>query len=117
MEHLKIFFSSIPYVDKAPKNSESFYKLLMYVVFSLMCRYVDIEVRIPQGRADIVINARNKIYIIELKIDKTSDFAIDQINLKNYGERFPIQGKPIVKVGINFDSKGTHNITDWEILE
>lgn len=117
IEHLKIFFSSIPYVDKAPKNSESFYHTLMYVVFSLMCRYVDVEVRTPQGRADLVVNARNKIYIIELKINKNADFAMSQINLRNYGERFLIQGKPIVKVGVNFDSEGTRNITDWKILD
>jgi len=82
----------------------------------MLCRFVDVEVRTPQSRADLVMNARNKIYIIEVKIDKNADFAIDQINLKNYGERFLIQGKPIVKIGINFDSERTHNITDWKIM-
>lgn len=117
MEYIKIFFSSIPYADNAKKNPESFYQTLLYVVFSMMCQYVDVEVRTPQGRADLVINAHNKIYIIEVKIDKAADFAIDQINLKNYGERFLIQGKPVVKVGVNFDSEVSRNITDWKILE
>jgi len=40
-----------------------------------------------------------------VKIAKTADFAADQINLKDYGERFLIQGKPIVKLGVNFDAE------------
>jgi len=116
MECIKTFFSSIPYADNV-KDSEGHYQQLLFVVFSMMCQYTDVEVRTPQGRADLVMNARNKIYIIEVKIDKNADFALDQINLKNYGERFLMQGKPIVKVGVNFDSERTHNITDWKILE
>jgi len=116
MECIKTFFSSIPYADNV-KDSEGHYQQLLFVVFSMMCQYTDVEVRTPQGRADLVMNARNKIYIIEVKIGKNADFALDQINLKDYGERFLIQGKPIVKVGVNFDSERTHNITDWKILE
>jgi len=116
LELLKTFFSSLPYADKAQKNPESFYQTLLYVIFSMMCQYVDVEVRTPQGRADLVLNAENKIYIIEVKIDKNAEFALDQINLKNYGERFLIQGKSIVKIGINFDSEKTHNITGWKIM-
>jgi len=99
------------------KDSEGHYQQLLFVVFSMMCQYTDVEVRTPQGRADLVMNARNKIYIIEVKINKNANFALDQINLKNYGERFLIQGKPIVKVGVNFDNEKTHNITEWKILE
>jgi len=117
MERLKIFFSAIPYADNARKNYESYYQSLLFVAFSMMCQYTDVEVRTPRGRADMVINSRNKIYIIEVKINKTADFAANQINLKDYGERFLIQGKPIVKLGVNFDAEGTHNITDWKILE
>jgi len=116
MECIKTFFSSIPYADNV-KDSEGHYQQLLFVVFSMMCQYTDVEVRTPQGRADFVMNARNKIYIIEVKIDKNADFALDQINLKDYGERFLMQGKPIVKVGVSFDSERTHNITDWKILE
>lgn len=117
MEYLKIYFSSIPYIDHAKKNPESFYQTLLFVIFGMMCQYVDVEVRTPQGRADLVLNAENKVYVIEVKIDKDADFAINQIDLKNYGERFLIQGKPIVKIGINFDSEKTHNITDWKVVE
>jgi len=117
MEGLKKFFSAIPKPDNLSKYYEGHFQSLLFVAFSLMCQYVDVEVRTPQGRADLVMNARNKIYIIEVKIDKNADFALDQINLKDYGERFLIQGKPIVKVGVNFDSEKSHNITDWNVVE
>lgn len=117
MRCLKVFFSSIPQTDNTNKDYEGYFQSLLFVAFSLMCQYVDVEVRTPQGRADLVMNARNKIYIIEVKIDKSGEFALNQINLKDYGERFLIQGKPIVKVGVNFDSDGSHNITDWKIME
>jgi len=77
MECIKTFFSSIPYADNV-KDSEEHYQQLLFVVFSMMCQYTDVEVRTPQGRADLVMNARNKIYIIEVKIDKNADFAMNQ---------------------------------------
>jgi len=116
MRCLKVFFSAIPQADNTKKNYEGYYQSLLFVAFSMMCQYVDVEVRTPRGRADLVMNARNKVYIIEMKIDKSSAFAIDQINLKNYGERFLIAGKPIVKIGVNFDSDGSRNITNWRII-
>ena len=37
---------------------------------------------------------------------------MQQINLKNYAQRFALCGKPVTKVAINFDST-QGNITDW----
>lgn len=116
MELLKVFLSSIPYTDNMAKDYEGHYQTLLYVVFSMLCRYVDIEVRTPRGRADIVMNALNKVYVIEIKLDKDAAFAIDQIAKQRYAERFFITGKPIVKVGVNFDSE-TRNIADWHIVD
>lgn len=117
MQGLRLFFSAIPQADNTKKNYEGYYQSLLFVAFSMLCQYTDVEVRTPRGRADLVINSRNKIYIIEVKLNKDADFAMNQIDLKKYGERFLIQGKPIVKVGVNFDSVETHNITDWQIIE
>lgn len=64
----------------------------------------------------MVLNARNKVYVLELKLDKNADFALEQIDLRNYGERFLITGKPVVRIGVNFDSQ-TRNISDWVIKE
>ena len=109
---LQEFFSTIPYCNHAAY--EGHYQQLLYVVFSLLGRYVDVEVHTPRGRVDVVLRTSTTLYLIELKLDKSADDAIEQINLKNYAERFALCGLPIVKVGINFDSKkGT--IGDWKI--
>ena len=110
---LQEFFSTIPYCNHTAY--EGHYQQLLYVVFSLLGRYVDVEVHTPRGRVDVVLRTSTTLYLIELKLDKSADDAIEQINLKNYAERFALCGLPIVKVGINFDSeKGT--IEDWKIV-
>jgi len=75
---------------------------------------VDVEVHTPRGRVDIVLLTKTDLYIIELKLNKSAQTAMQQINLKNYRQRFALSGKPITKVGINFDST-QGNIEDWAI--
>jgi len=87
---------------------------MLYVIFSLLGRYVDVEVRTPRGRVDMVMRSWTTLYIVELKLDKSADAAMQQINLKNYPERFALCGLPVVKVGINFDSE-RHTLKDWKI--
>ena len=76
--------------------------------------YVDVEVRTPKGRVDVVMRTIHTLYVIELKLDKSADSALAPINLKNYPERFVLCGLPVVKVGINFDSE-SHTLSDWII--
>ena len=54
------------------------------------------------------------LYVMELKLDKTADAAMQQIDLKNYPERFALCGLPIVKVGINFDRE-RRTLGEWKI--
>ena len=51
---------------------------------------------------------------MELKLDKTAGEAMEQINLKNYPERFSLCGLPVVKVAINFDSERC-TIGEWKL--
>lgn len=59
---------------------------------------------------------KSRLYLIELKLNQNAQVAMQQINLKNYRQRFALSGLPITKVGVNFDS-ATHNITDWVVGE
>lgn len=76
--------------------------------------YVDVEVHTPRGRVDIVMRMKTVLYVIELKLNKSADAAMKQIDLKDYPSRFALCGLPIVKVGINFDSE-RKTIDDWII--
>lgn len=101
LQLLQTFLSTIPQCDNT--DYEGHYQSLLYVIFSLLGFYVDVEVRTPRGRVDVVLRTHSTLYVIELKLDKTADAAMQQIDLKNYPERFALYGLPIVKVGINFD--------------
>ena len=109
---LQTFLSTIPQCDNT--DYEGHYQSLLYTIFSLLGMYVDVEVRTPKGRVDMVMRTPTTLYVVELKLNKTADIALEQINLRNYPERFALCGLPIVKVGINFDS-GRHTLGDWVI--
>ena len=110
---LQTFLGTIPYCENT--NYEGHYQQLLFVVFSLLTDFlVDVEVHTPNGRVDIVLLTRTDLYLIELKLNKTAQEAIRQIDLKDYRQRFALCGKPVTKVGINFDAE-KKTIGNWVI--
>ncbi|MBP3504792.1 MAG: PD-(D/E)XK nuclease domain-containing protein, partial [Lachnospiraceae bacterium] len=81
---------------------------------SLFGMYVDVEVRTPRGRVDMVMRTATKLYLVELKVDRPAAMAMEQIRLKDYPSRFALSGLPVVKVGISFDSE-KKTIGEWVI--
>ena len=113
LQLLQTFLGTIPYCNVT--NYEGHYQQMLFIIFTLLTDYlVDVEVHTPKGRVDIVLLTKTDLYIIELKLNKDAQTAMQQINLKDYRQRFALSGKPITKVGINFDGT-TGNITDWVI--
>ena len=110
---LQDFLGTVPYCNVT--NYEGHYQQMLYIIFTLLTNYlVDVEVHTPRGRVDIVLLTKTDLYVVELKLNKSAQAAMQQINLKNYRQRFALCGLPITKVGINFDStQGT--IEDWVI--
>ena len=62
----------------------------------------------------MVMNSGKALYLFELKLNKSAEAAMQQINLKDYPTRFALSGLPIIKVGMNFDME-RHTIEGWEI--
>lgn len=112
LRRLQSFLLTVPYCENT--DYEGHYQQLFYVIFSLLGYYVDIEIRTPRGRIDMVLRTSTHLYVIELKLDKDAETAMHQIDLKDYASRFALCKLPVVKVGINFDSK-KHTISDWVI--
>ena len=112
LRQLQQFLLTVPYCDNT--NYEGHYQQMLYVIFSLLGRYVDVEVRTATGRVDMVMQAFGKLYLFELKLNRSAAAAMQQINLNDYPARFSQCGLPIVKVGINFDT-ATRTVTDWAI--
>ena len=111
---LQAYLETVPYCQGA--NTEGHYQQMMYVIFSILNHYVDVEVRTPRGRVDMVLRTATHLYLFELKLNKDAATAMRQIDLRQYPKRFMQCGLPIVKVGINFDVE-KHNITDWTVEE
>ena len=86
-------------------------------MFSFLNIYIRTEVKSAVGRADAVMHMPDTIYVFELKVDKSADEALAQIDEKGYMLPYHAEnGKRLVKVGISFDSK-QRTIADWKIRE
>ena len=110
---LQEFLGTVSYCNNT--NYEGHYQQVLFIIFTLLTHFVvDVEVHTPNGRVDVVMETEDTLYLIELKLNKSAQSAMQQINLKQYDQRFARCGKPIVKVGVNFDAK-KGNIEDWII--
>ncbi len=109
---LRDFLLTVPYCDNT--GYEGHYQQLFYVIFSLFGMYVDVEMRTPVERIDMVMRTRIKVYIIELKLDGSAEATMRQIDIKDYPSRFALCGLPVVKVGISFDTE-KRTIGEWVI--
>ena len=109
---LQQYLLTIPQCDNTAY--EGHYQQMLYVILSLLGTYVDVEVRTATGRVDMVMRAYGKLYLFELKLDRSAEKAMQQINLKDYPARFALSGLPVVKVGLSFDPE-RHTISDWKI--
>ena len=110
LERLKAFLASIPYAEGA--NTEGHFRQLLYVVFSLMGRYLLTEVRTATGRIDAVWQSRTDVYVIELKIDQPARKALQQIDEKGYMIPFSYDERRLHKIGLSFSTK-TRTIEEW----
>ena len=109
---LQAYLLTVPYCDNA--NSEGHYQQMLYIIFSLFGRYVDVEVHTPTGRVDVVMTTSKALYLFELKLNKSAEAAMRQIDLKDYAAKFALCGLPVVKVAINFDTE-RRTLADWII--
>lgn len=114
MERLKIFFSGIPY--ELSDDTERHYQVIFHVVFTLLGQFIRSEVRSSRGRADAVVHTPTAIYVFGFKLDGTADAALKQIDEKGYLIPYTLDGRKLVKVGVNF-SKETRNIDEYIVVE
>ena len=56
------------------------------------------------GRPDAVLKTEKTIYIFEFKYDQSAQTAIDQCRERDYAAAFTADARPVVYVGVNYDS-------------
>ena len=114
MRRLDAFFANGDYALMGDK--EVYFQNAVYVFFTLMGFYVDVERHTTGGRMDILMQTSDYIYIIELKIDQSADVALRQIEEKGYAKPFANDSRKLYKIGINFSTE-RRCIDDWKIAE
>ena len=96
--------------------NEAYFHSLFYLIMSGAGIWAQTEVLTSQGRIDLVIELKDKVYIIEFKCEQSSQKAIEQIKEKGYAQRYLSGEKKIYLVGINF-SLSKRNIEEWKVVE
>ena len=113
LRYLQEFFSAMPY-DVMRKN-EKHYQSILYALLASINADVSAEGRTATGRMDITLRLKDAIYVLELKYDKSSVAALDQIKRKNYAAAFATDHRPVYAVGLNFNPT-THTLDDgWKV--
>ena len=80
-----------------------------------MGQFVETEIRSAHGRADAVVKTKDTIYVFEFKLNGSAEEALRQIDEKGYLIPYMLDGRRLVKVGVNF-SKERRNV-DRYIVE
>ena len=110
------FFASIPYEankDERAKDFETHFHYTFYIIFRLLSCYTTLlEKQNSKGRADIIIESDNDIYIFEFKLDGSAEEALQQIEDKQYTLPYLQDKRKLHKIGVNISSV-TRTVDEW----
>ena len=112
---LNDFLETVPYCDNT--NYEGHWQQTLYIMFALLTNYrIIVESHTAKGRIDITMETADTIYVMELKFNKSAEEALAQIEAKHYADAFKMNGKKVVKIGLNFSVKDEVNCLEWKIV-
>ncbi|MCQ2322656.1 MAG: ATP-binding protein, partial [Bacteroidales bacterium] len=113
------FFASIPYNANYQERAwsyESHYHYTFYLIFRLLSCYTTLtEKANSRGRADMIVETADYVYIFEFKLDGTAAEALKQIDDKGYAEPYAADSRKLFKVGVAFSSE-KRNIVEWSVV-
>lgn len=93
---------------------EVYFQNSLSMLFKLLGFYVQAERHTSKGRMDITLQTKDYIYILELKVDKTADEALQQIEDKQYAAPFKADPRKLFKIGVCFSSQ-ERGISEWKM--
>ena len=94
---------------------EHYFQMVIYLVFTLLGKFIMCEMHTYTGRVDCVLQAKKYIYIFEFKRDASIDDALEQIEANHYADAFKGDERKLFKIGVTFDSK-TRMVSDWKAV-
>lgn len=102
MKRMETLIAGVPYSEKG--SAESHFQNAVYLLFNLMGFYCKMEDRTSNGRIDLRLETAQHIFIIEFKINSSSQAAMNQIEEKKYWLPYLLAGKDIILIGANFNT-------------
>lgn len=114
MRTLEALFANTTYQIQG--DAEKDFQYAMYIIMELLGEYVQAERATSNGRIDLLLQTKDYIYIIEVKIDNTADAALQQIEKKGYAKPFVNDPRKIFKIGVSFSTEN-RRIEDWKVIE
>ena len=116
----KSFLSSIPYEankDERAKDFETHFSYTFYLIFRMLSCYTTlIEKQNSKGRADIIIETNNDIFIFEFKLDGSAEEALKQIEEQQYAVPYLNDKRKLHKIGVNISS-ASRTVDAWLVSE
>lgn len=97
-------------------DEEIYFQNTLYTFFKMLGLYVEVGRHTSDGRMDILMQTKEYIYIMELKVNKTADEALRQIEDKGYAKPFDTDERKLFKIGINYNTE-KRLIDDWKVVE
>ncbi|MCD8202999.1 MAG: ATP-binding protein [Prevotella sp.] len=113
MSNLKAFLDGGKYALAG--ELEKYFQNTMYLIFKLVGFNVDVEYMTSDGRIDMVIQTKDYIYLMELKVDTPAEKALEQIEKKDYAKVFAADNRTLYKIGVSFSSE-TRSISEYRIM-
>ena len=108
---LKVLFANIDY--DLHLDYEKYYQTIFYLLFRLMGLRIQAEVKTNDGRIDAVVELAARIYLFEFKLNQSAQAALDQITTHAYYDKYLLQRKPIICVGVNFNTT-KRTVDEWK---
>ncbi len=112
LRRLRSFFADTPY--ELVREQENHYQNVLFILYKLLGMHVRAEYHTSAGRIDMVLQTAGYTYVMEFKLDRTAEEALQQIEAKDYALPFSTDGTEVIRVGVNFSS-ATRNIEKWVI--
>ena len=113
MRILEALFANTTYQIQG--DSEKNFQYAMYIIMELLGEYVQAERSTSNGRIDLLLQTKDYIYIVELKIDNTADAALQQIEDKGYARPFANDPRKLFKIGVSFSTEN-RRIEEWKVV-
>ena len=103
---LSDLYAHLTYGPKEEHVQEFSFQRILYVLLTSDGSFrVTAEDRQSHGRADLVAETPERVFIFELKVNGTPQDALAQIKEKGYAEPYRHSGKEVHLIGLSFDGE------------